>query len=574
MANNWSNIDTDDYDLYHSEGENTALPGTPNETTYYESQPYFSPANMTNSTMDKDDKNTGPTTNFWEYYPLTIDSNGYIFYYEENTGINVRGPEGGIKYIRFSDLTEAEIAQLKGANGLNGTDGRNGRDGTDGINGLDAYHVWLQDNDYLESQHPITEFYSYLASFVNLFIKEGTGTGSVIVNYNGDNNIASGQGSFASGNGTTAAGENSFTAGLGTISSVDNKFVIGKYNEESNSNVFEIGIGVGNANRKTGFSVDWNGNILASNEITDGYNNILSNKVDKIENKSLSTNDFTDFYKDFIDEYSVDEELNNSSLNPVQNKIIYNALESLRAEITAFPPIDTNSEDINFPLLSYQSTGVTEQLDEGIKFPELIYNPGRENLLLGKNIVSNYDNSICLGNNLITGAVNQTIFGQYNISNSTDAFIFGDGNEVNRKNLFTISKTGNIACLGDITAGGEIQDGNGNRLSDKQDILLYDETPTLNSTKLMTSGAIYNAFIDVGIVPGQGYDIPELRTIQTQVNNLNNQVTALSTQITKIKNNLYYIPDDEDNLVIYKLGIENGEFYIQNQNVEEEEENN
>lgn len=61
--------------------------------------------------------------------------------------------------------------------------------------------------------------------------------------------------------------------------------------------------------------------------------NELNNKVNKVDNKDLSTNDFTDYYKNKLDNIEenankliVDDNINGISINPVQNKIIYNAL--------------------------------------------------------------------------------------------------------------------------------------------------------------------------------------------------------------------------------------------------------
>ena len=112
MPSNDFDINTDDYDLYNSQGVPSALPGTPiiDGSGHLEipRDPYFSPSTLENSTMDKDPRNTGPTTDFWDNYPLTIDINGYIFYYNENTGINIRGPEGAPQYVSFDSLTPEE----------------------------------------------------------------------------------------------------------------------------------------------------------------------------------------------------------------------------------------------------------------------------------------------------------------------------------------------------------------------------------------------------------------------------------------------------------------------------------
>ena len=85
MANNWQNLDTDDYDIYGSEGSTSSLPDSPiidSSGNITHDDMYFPLSTTPNSTMDKDPRNTGPTTDFWSYHPISIDINGYIFYYD------------------------------------------------------------------------------------------------------------------------------------------------------------------------------------------------------------------------------------------------------------------------------------------------------------------------------------------------------------------------------------------------------------------------------------------------------------------------------------------------------------
>ena len=63
-------------------------------------------------------------------------------------------------------------------------------------------------------------------------------------------------------------------------------------------------------------------------------NTALGNKVDKVSGKGLSANDFTTDYKNKLDgiesgatNTTVDDELNSTSTNPVQNKIVKGALD-------------------------------------------------------------------------------------------------------------------------------------------------------------------------------------------------------------------------------------------------------
>ena len=205
---------TDDYDIYGSEGSPSPLPGSPtiDENGHliippYGAKTYFPPSPQNVSVMDPDPNNTGPTTDFWTAFPITIDINGYLFYYGENTGINVRGPEG-LSNVRFEDLTPEQIEQIRGAKGQDGLNGIDGADGRDGTDGLSAYELWLEQEGYLPEQHPIEEFFQYLAGIENALVREGSGQDSLIINDKQNlYNTAPGDVSFAGGRSTQAEGD-------------------------------------------------------------------------------------------------------------------------------------------------------------------------------------------------------------------------------------------------------------------------------------------------------------------------------------------------------------------------------
>ncbi|HAH17804.1 MAG TPA: hypothetical protein DCL29_02160 [Eubacterium sp.] len=562
---------TDNYDLYNSQGVPTALPGTPDidESGHLiiPSEPYFSPSTLENSTMDKDPKNTGPTTNFWEYYPLTIDINGYIFYYDENTGINVRGPEGAPRYVSFDSLTEEEIETLKGRDGVDGTNGRNGIDGRDGADGLDAYHLWLQENGYTEEEHPIDEFYDFLSGYLDTLVRQGEGTGSLIVNYEGLQNEANGAGSFASGYNTTANGNYSFTAGLGSVAESDYQFVIGKYNSNDSNNIFEIGYGTGDNARSTVFNITKGGRVETKGDIEDGFGNILSDKVDKENGKGLSTNDFNNNYKNFLDNYTVETSVLRNSDNPVTSSAIYSAIETAKESIANKPSVEIGEGNVDFPILSYKPVDKDKYLEKSVKLSQFIWNPGLKTLKAGLGITNNnYEYNVLLGQGLTSASNNQIIFGKYNEPDADDLLQVGYGSSIeNANNAFIIKKNG------DIEAAGEVKDGSGNVLSNKQDILLFDTVPTSGSNKVMDSNAIYNAFVSVGITPYVGINIPRLDTLQTEIDENTAHINSINTTLTNLISNLYILTDDitEDR---YTIGITNGQLYIKKIETETEEE--
>ena len=64
-----------------------------------------------------------------------------------------------------------------------------------------------------------------------------------------------------------------------------------------------------------------------SNYYTKGQaDTLLDSKVDKVLGKGLSTNDFSNAYKDMLDNYTVDSVLNSASTNPIQNGTVTDAL--------------------------------------------------------------------------------------------------------------------------------------------------------------------------------------------------------------------------------------------------------
>ncbi len=562
MANNW-NINTDDYDLYTSGDSTEALPGSPtvDEQGNLHYEDYFFPmSTVQKSMMDQDPNNTGPTNDFWTDYPISIDINGYIFYNGENTGINVRGP-AGISAIAWDDLTEEQKASLKGQDGRDGVNGINGQDGKDGINGLSAYEVWLDENGWLDNPdaHPVSDFYQYIANLANGIIKQGAGNGSILMNYKGNNNIANGAGATASGYYTQANGNNSFSSGYKTIANYANQFVVGK-NNTAVDKPFIIGNGQTDLDKSNAFSVDWSGNVIADGEISDGNGNILSNKIDKVVGKQLSTYDFNDTYKNFIDNYTVDTELIPQSLNPVTNKAIYEAIEQV--SVQSGKPVQNLANTNQDLSLLYAARTTDGTLDEAKYDASLTWNPALQSIKKG--ITSTYSNIIGFGDNLVASENNQVILGKYNEAKANDFLEIGYGNAQNRSNILELSKTGNLTISGDIT------NGNGETLSGKQNILTYDAEPTVNSLNIVRSGDLYTYFVDNVFDKQNGYE-RQIASLQSTVASLQTRITTLETIIAAY-GNPHEITDDTYTSNVYIIGIDKDEFYIKLKGSEESEE--
>ena len=64
---------------------------------------------------------------------------------------------------------------------------------------------------------------------------------------------------------------------------------------------------------------------------------LLDAKVDKVLGKGLSTNDFSNAYKDILDNYTVDSVLDSSSTNPIQNGTVTDALNTKQPKTLSTP---------------------------------------------------------------------------------------------------------------------------------------------------------------------------------------------------------------------------------------------
>lgn len=564
MADNWR-VDTDDYDLYGQGDTPGARQGSPiieENGTVNVDQYYFPMSTVENSTMDQDPNNTGPTNDFWTDYPISIDINGYIFYNGENTGINLRGPAGA-SFITYDNLTPAQLDSLKGNDGTNGINGTNGVNGVDGKNGLSAYEVWLQENGWLDDpeDHPLSDFYAMLADMSNLLIKEGRGVGSLLVNDKGDYNTADGRSAFASGYYTNATGQYSFTAGNHTTAGYENQIVFGYYNNNKQTSIFEIGNGT-NATHSNALELSYTGALKVSSTITDGYGNILSNKVDKISGKGLSTNDFTDSYKSFLDNYHIDTSLSTQSNNPVTNAAITTAINQI--VVGTSKPNQAKNTSNNFCGFLRPTTLADSIMNTAYYDDELLWNPNTHSIKFKNNTASG-SYTFALGQGTATTGDTQFIIGRYNNPVSGDLFEVGNGNALNPSNAFRVTSAGNIISSGTIT------DGTGNVLSNKQNTLLWDTEPTENSTAVVNSGDLYDYLVAHGLDPEHGFVVPEVAILRNQVAALTARVVECEAIIASFGNPREII-DDTYTYNTYVYGIDKDEFYIKLKEEEEVEE--
>ena len=122
------------------------------------------------------------------------------------------------------------------------------------------------------------------ASSVQMLANNASGGGSHAEGYGttasgdfshaeGNLTTASGKGSHSGGFYTTASGDYSNANGTKTVANYENQFVIGAYNDNKSNNAFEIGNSSSGGFRSNALEVDWQGNVVASGDITDGSGN-------------------------------------------------------------------------------------------------------------------------------------------------------------------------------------------------------------------------------------------------------------------------------------------------------------
>lgn len=147
------------------------------------------------------------------------------------------------------------------------------------------------------------------ANIVNGAYGHAEGYGHEVSGYaahaEGDDNVASGPQSHTEGYKTTAKGIASHSEGHYTIAGSHHQHVQGKYNIEDTANKYAhiVGNGHDNNNRSNAHTIDWDGNAWFAGDVKADSISLkntataLNTKVDKVEGKGLSANDYTDMDK-------------------------------------------------------------------------------------------------------------------------------------------------------------------------------------------------------------------------------------------------------------------------------------
>lgn len=152
-----------------------------------------------------------------------------------------------------------------------------------------------------------------------------TGTGSFSLNRKADTTI--GNYSFAEGNNTTASGDDSHAEGYKTAASGSSQHVQGKFNIDDTTGTYAdiIGNGTSDTARSNAATVDWNGNAWYAGDV---YVGSTSGTNKDAGSKKLATEEYV---QSMISSggVTVDVAMSDTSVHPVQNKVIKTYVDSL-----------------------------------------------------------------------------------------------------------------------------------------------------------------------------------------------------------------------------------------------------
>lgn len=545
---------------------------------------YFPLSTIEQSSMDKDPNNTGPTNDFWTDYPITIDGSGYIFFGDENTGINVRGP-AGISGISFDDLTEEQRALLIGPQGPQG------RNGTNGTDGKSAFELWKE--YFHRPDATIDDFIEYLTPDTpSSLIKGDTEKESIHIDFvdvkpGAQGNIANGAFSVALGDQTAANGSHSFTIGDHTISNYSNQTILGKYNDNQSDSIFEIGGGTADNNRYNIIRIASNGDIITTGEVIDKFNNKLSDKIDKDGQKVLTDVNFSVADKQKLDNLEIknsSDYINSTGSYAVTGGAIYNYVTTAIGNINSKPnqALNNTDDDYSFLFAHDYSSNLLNQADYVNNFT---WNPAAKILKTNATpydedldeSIQGFQNTIAIGEGLLYPPVttvldnlpvtsSQIILGQYNEPNQGDILQIGYGTSSSeRVNYLTLTQNGDLRVYNDII------DGNNITLSSRQEQLTFDTEPTQNSTGVVNSGNLYTYLKEKGLDDAIGFSDPRVPSLIQNINALTIQVQQLQTLINTFPTP-FEIQDDTYTNNIYTYGVDKGEFYIKLKEDESSEE--
>lgn len=281
-------------------------------------------------------------TNISKFYGLSTDTkptdcpNGSKFY-EINTGKIYRFDKGSTLWVEQAtsgSIVEESVGKKTASGGEIFNDYENNQAGTRGhAEGVTT--TASGDNSHAEGA-------SCTASGDNAHA-EGAGT------------TASGLASHAENSGTTASGNHSHAQGTGTIAASTDQHAMGRYNVQDAESKYAFIIGNGTADeRSDAFAVDWDGKIYIGGSQT-GVD------VTQISDENYTTTDKTKLagIESGANKTVVDDRLDATSTNPVQNKTIVSALRNGSPVHYGFKIDKNNSDPFTCVTYLYDNVGFT-----------------------------------------------------------------------------------------------------------------------------------------------------------------------------------------------------------------------
>ena len=185
-----------------------------------------------------------------------------------------------VTYTTASELAKAYTAGIRKANGQVG-----GMSFAEGYN-TTASGVYSHAQGYNATAYGRVSHAEGSNTTANGWASHAEGYSTTASGYGahaeGGDTEADGRHAHAEGYNTTASGVYSHAQNQGTIASSANQTAMGKFNEADSSGTYAaiIGNGTSDSARSNAFTVDWDGNVEAAGDITDGSGNVLANKAD------------------------------------------------------------------------------------------------------------------------------------------------------------------------------------------------------------------------------------------------------------------------------------------------------
>lgn len=156
----------------------------------------------------------------------------------------------------------------------------------------------------------------------------------------GSGTTASGDHSHAEGGSTTASGDYSHAEGEGTTASGNYSHAQGKFNIEDTNNRYAhiVGNGEDSENRSNAHTLDWDGNAWFAGDVYVGgtsQDDESATKLSSVATDITQVKEKLDGIEEGANKTIVDGELSDTSINPLQNKVVTEKINSANSTISS-----------------------------------------------------------------------------------------------------------------------------------------------------------------------------------------------------------------------------------------------